>query len=72
MASITIKYNNEVIGELNNLGSLIMKTAGHGCEYDIELYYINHCPRTESTSTFIIDSFFEDFVLSSSAIEITE
>ena len=61
MASITIKYNNEVIGELNNLGSLIMKTAGHGCEYDIELYYINHCPRSDIASSLVMDSFFEEY-----------
>jgi hypothetical protein len=67
MASITIKYNNEIIGELNNLGSLIMKTAGHGCEYDIELYYINHCPRSDIASSIIMDSFFEEYEMNASA-----
>ena len=72
MANITIKYNNEVIGELNNLGSLIMKTAGHGCEYDIELYYINHCPRSEEVTSYNFTDFLNSYIFSASAVEVVE
>ena len=68
MANVTIKYNNEIIGELNNLGSLIMKTAGHACEFDIELDYINHCPKSTPVVSFNITDFLEKNIPSSEVL----
>lgn len=72
MANVTIRYNNEIIGELNNLGSLIMKTAGHACEFDIELDYINHCPRENPIASFRMTDLFANFQPTAIAEEVVE
>ena len=62
MACVTLRYKGQVILELNNLGSKTLKTAGKYCEADIELDYINYCPRSEQETQFDIGAFFDRWI----------
>lgn len=55
--SVVLTYKGETIGALSSLGSLTLKTAGTYCEADIELVYINHCPRSDVTAYFDVAAF---------------
>lgn len=72
MASVTVTYTDRVIAELAGNGSLILKTGGKYCEADIELAFIQHCPRTEQKSSYLLDDFFTGFVPTANAKDVTE
>ncbi len=74
MAAITIRYKGEVIAEISAAEptTKILNTSGKFTEGDIELNYINYCPRAESISSFSMNDFFNFFTPTASAIEITE
>ena len=59
MASVTVRYKGEAILELNSFGSKTLKTAGKYCEADIELDYINYCPRAEQEAQYDMGEFLE-------------
>lgn len=61
MANVTLRYKGEVILELDSLGTGTIQTAGRFCEADIELAYINHCPRADQTTSFRMKDFYELF-----------
>lgn len=61
MASVTLRYKGEVILELDSLGTGTIRTAGRFCEADIELAYINHCPRADQTTFFQMSDFYALF-----------
>ena len=70
MANVTVKYRGQVIAELDNLGNIRLLTENHGCDSDIEINYINYCPRTVSEYNYILDEFFRTFKEISNRIEI--
>jgi hypothetical protein len=61
MANVTIKYREQIIAELNNLGSVTLLTKDHGCDSNIEIDYINYCPRTESEYNYILDEYYINY-----------
>ena len=72
MASVTLTYKGQVILELDRLGTKTLKTGGKYCEADIELAFIQHCPRSEQTASYLMDAFFAAFDPATYAKEVTE
>lgn len=61
MTNVTVKYRGQVIAELDNLGNIRLLTENHGCDSDIEINYINYCPRTVSEYNYILDEYYRDY-----------
>ena len=74
MAAITIRYKGEVIAEISAAEptTKILSTSGKFTEGDIELSYINYCPRSEPVAAFQMSEFFNMFMPTASAVEVTE
>lgn len=45
MSDVTIKYNNNAIGELNDTGTAVLQTANKKCVSDIEVEYTKPAPE---------------------------
>lgn len=61
MANVTVKYRGQVIAELSDLGNIKLLTENRGCDSDIEINYINYCPRTESEYNYILDEYYDNY-----------
>ena len=73
MANVTVKYRGQVIAELDNLGNIRLLTENHGCDSDIEINYINYCPRTVSEYNYYLDEYYRDYYqYIESAVELGE
>ena len=61
MTNVTVKYRGQVIAELSDLGNIKLLTENRGCDSDIEINYINYCPRTISEYNFILDEYYDNY-----------
>jgi hypothetical protein len=52
MSDVTIKYNNNTIGELNDTGAAVLLTAGKKCIRDIEIDYTKLVPEIVSIPVY--------------------
>lgn len=66
-ANVTIKYREEIIAELNSLGSVILPTKDHGCDSDIRIDYINYCPREEAVGVYDMQDYYDKYSADSDA-----
>lgn len=61
MTNVTVKYRGQIIAELSGLGNIKLLTENRGCDSDIEINYINYCPRTESEYNYILDEYYINY-----------
>lgn len=61
MTNVTVKYRGQIIAELDSLGNIKLLTENRGCDSDIEINYINYCPRTISEYNFILDEYYNNY-----------
>ena len=52
MSDVTIKYNNNAIGELNDTGTAVLQTANKKCVSDIEVEYTKPLPEIVSIPVY--------------------
>ena len=69
MANVTVKYRGQVIAELDNLGNIRLLTENHGCDSDIEINYINYCPREEAVGIYDMKDYYDKYSADSYASE---
>lgn len=67
MANVTIKYREQIIAELNSLGSVTLLTKDHGCDSNIEIDYINYCPREEAIGIYDMHDYYDKYSVGSDA-----
>lgn len=52
MSDVTIKYNNNTIGEMNDTGTAVLQTANKKCVSDIEVEYTKPLPEIVSIPVY--------------------
>lgn len=52
MSDVTIKYNNNTIGEMNDTGTAVLQTANKKCVSDIEVEYTKPSPEIVSIPVY--------------------
>ena len=52
MSDVTIKYNNNTIGEMNDTGAAVLQTANKKCVSDIEVEYTKPSPEIVSIPVY--------------------
>ena len=52
MSDVTIKYNNNTIGEMNDTGAAVLQTANKKCVSDIEVEYTKPLPEIVSIPVY--------------------
>ena len=52
MSDVTIKYNNNAIGEMNDTGAAVLQTANKKCVSDIEVEYTKPLPEIVSIPVY--------------------
>lgn len=70
MTTININYKDQTIKtlEANKPDSIEILTGGKYCEGDIEIVYINHCPKSSPVVSFNITDFLEKNIPSSEVL----
>lgn len=74
MATIIIKYKGEIIAEISPSSPTrkILETSGKYTEGDIEIVYVNYCPRAEEVTSYNFTDFLNSYIFSASAVEVVE
>lgn len=52
MSDVTIKYNNNTIGEMNDTGTAVLQTANKKCVSDIQVEYTKPLPEIVSIPVY--------------------
>lgn len=52
MSDVTIKYNNNTIGEMNDTGTAVLQTANKKCVSDVEVEYTKPSPEIVSIPVY--------------------
>lgn len=52
MSDVTIKYNSQTIGEMNDTGAAVLQTANKKCVSDIEVEYTKPLPEIVSIPVY--------------------
>ena len=74
MPTISVIYKGEVVKTINSNkpDTIDLLTGGKYCEGDIEIQYVNHCPKENPVASFSMADLFANFQPAAVAEEYAE